>query len=330
MSLLRDAILVSDLHLTDNPRDEYRWGLFDFLLQECRRLQTKDVLILGDLTDAKDYHSASLVNRIVENLDTISSYAQVTVLRGNHDGTDPEKPYFRFLNHLEAVDFIAAPERRDGILLLPHSRDPVEEWGHLDMTGVTVLAHATVTGAVAEAGVQLAGVPRSLFAAAKQVISGDVHVPQKIGNVEYVGAPYPIRFGDKFVGRCLAFKDGVRQPDLHYQTLARRTLRLAAPRQVRDAGLRPGDQVKVELHLDPGLALSWEKQRAEVIRICAELKLELCGLSLHVEKPTTEKRAAQAATHRRTDEELVRDFCDREKIGEELEELGRTILSETA
>ena len=30
------------------------------------------------------------------------------------------------------------------------------------------------------------------------IIAGDIHVPQLVGNVEYVGSPYRIRFNDAF------------------------------------------------------------------------------------------------------------------------------------
>ena len=59
-------LLVSDLHLTDNPRDEYRWGIFGQIDSVIQTYQPSCLVILGDLTDKKDNHSSELVNRLLQ------------------------------------------------------------------------------------------------------------------------------------------------------------------------------------------------------------------------------------------------------------------------
>lgn len=53
MNILDSAIMISDLHLTDSPRDEYRWGLFPWLREQIKVYKIEHLLILGDITDRK-------------------------------------------------------------------------------------------------------------------------------------------------------------------------------------------------------------------------------------------------------------------------------------
>jgi UDP-2,3-diacylglucosamine pyrophosphatase LpxH len=55
------AIITSDLHLTDRPQDEYRWGIFPWLVNQSKELEVENLFILGDLTDFKDKHSAKII-----------------------------------------------------------------------------------------------------------------------------------------------------------------------------------------------------------------------------------------------------------------------------
>lgn len=201
-------IFTGDFHLTDRPRDEYRWSIFDFLVE-----QKADVyFILGDLTDAKDHHSEGLVNRIAFELRLLAVLGPVVILTGNHDyTTDTKKAFFRFLNEVDKITFVRVPDllvfSNIPYMILPHSKNPLEDWADIDFKGKTVLCHQRFEGAEIENGVRLlSGTPTSLFKGAERVISGDVHVPQEIGPVTYVGSPFPIRFGDHFTPRILSLQ----------------------------------------------------------------------------------------------------------------------------
>jgi UDP-2,3-diacylglucosamine pyrophosphatase LpxH len=76
------AIITADTHWNDNPREEFRWGLIDWLCEQ----QADELLILGDLTVAKNNHPAQVVNRLVDGFTKLSNhYQMVYVLKGNHD-----------------------------------------------------------------------------------------------------------------------------------------------------------------------------------------------------------------------------------------------------
>ena len=145
----------------------------------------------------------------------------------------------------------------------------------------------------------------------------------------FVGAPYPIRFGDQFRGRCVVFRDGTRQDDIHFPCLQRFMVDLEHPRQLERVPARSRDQVKIRLHLTQAEALDWEKHRRAIIEECRRRDLELCGLEIRVVKSDRMKSLTiQRTTRKVPPTEALRAFCEQEKVDPELAELGQTILEE--
>ena len=331
MSLLDNALVTSDLHLTDNPKDEYRWGIFPWLREIAKKKGVGTLLILGDITDAKDRHSSVLVNRVVEELTSLTNVkTEVWVLRGNHDGIDPARPYFRFLQHVPNIHFVYEPTTIMDTLLLPHSRDPRVDWQGFELSCYRwVLAHATVTGVLAENGQLLAGVPRDLFSSARAVLSGDVHVPQTVENVTYVGAPYPIRFGDSFTPRVMMFRNEEHVEDFHYLCPHRLMVNVIGADLIADGEIHPRDQIKVRVHLSRAEALDWEKHRATVIQAVEEAGAELHGVELIVDRQTEKSAEPVPVRESTSDVELLKEFCEREKLDADTIEMGELLLERT-
>ena len=219
-------VAVSDLHLTDRPEDEYRWNIFQALMELGDQLSVEgfdpiNLYILGDLTDRKDNHSAAFVHRVLDRIDALaaSPFGWVRVLCGNHDYLYEEHPYFEILNFSSFSQFISKPEIfvqcGFNILALPHRKDPEWSWkqsqkwsefsklAEREDEANVVLCHQTFKGAQLSTGVVAdSGCSPSIFddLAPMYVISGDVHVPQKLGRVMYVGSPYPVNYGDEIEG----------------------------------------------------------------------------------------------------------------------------------
>ncbi|MEE8113134.1 MAG: metallophosphoesterase, partial [Nitrososphaerales archaeon] len=125
--------MVSDLHLSDKADDEYRWQIFEFLHGYYAMTEDKNLIILGDLTDEKDHHSAKLVNAIADEILTLRDKGmEIFILKGNHDYIDPACPFFDFLDSYEYVNYITWPKtwliQGERCLFLPHTRNPIEEW----------------------------------------------------------------------------------------------------------------------------------------------------------------------------------------------------------
>jgi len=98
------ALLCSDLHLASGESASYRFDFFPWLAKTCKEERVRSVLILGDLTDAKDHHSAELVNRVVAAVDSIPC-DDVKILAGNHDWLRQGHEFFRFLNRRPTFPF---------------------------------------------------------------------------------------------------------------------------------------------------------------------------------------------------------------------------------
>jgi DNA repair exonuclease SbcCD nuclease subunit len=338
---MNSVLLLSDLHLTENPLDDYRWGIFDWCVRICKFYRCHYVFILGDLTQEKDYHSSLLVNRIVgQLLDVVrkANLVQMFVLRGNHDGINPKVPYFRFLDFIDRISFVHEPRLvtidETPFLMLPHSRTPEKDWPQYleKLDYAFLMLHATVHGAVSESGMKLDGVSSDMFKeTGARIYSGDIHVPQKIGKVEYVGAPYPIRFGDTFKGRGIILSDKEAR-DVHYKTIAKRTI------DVDSAGLEkmiqakdvdpgePGDQVKFRLQLAQSELSDWPKYRKQITKYCADWNLFLCGAEMKTKstKPRLKTSAREAVS--RSSEDILASYCRSQRVPERLIEVGEHLL----
>lgn len=307
-------LLTSDLHLTDSSRDEYRWTLFHWLKKVMQEYEAEALWILGDLTDAKDYHSSRLVNRVVSSLDYLK--LPIFIVRGNHDGLDPDCPYFRFLNALPNVTFYSQPTRDHGFLIVPHSKNE-EDFPPPMPSEDLVFMHATFSGAVADNGQTLTGVPASVLDRykGKKIFSGDVHVPQTLEakaipnschterspELTYVGSPYHVHFGDKFDPRVLLLDtDNGRTRSILVPGPRRRVFDVREGRGIKEHDLKAankGDQCKVRIHLNRYDVAEAKVWRELVREECEEAGLDLVAIEMvMVQKEERESNDARPVT----------------------------------
>lgn len=323
---------MSDLHLTSNPRDEYRFDLFPWLANQCQKLKVKNVYILGDLTDAKDYHPSTLVNNVVQAIMLLVEQAeleQLVILRGNHDGINPEWPYFRFLEELPKVSFICEPTRYGDMLFLPHSREPDKDWhkyvSALFNDKLTVLAHMTVSGSESESGTTMAdGINAAYFKHTRKTWAGDVHVPQKIGKVEYIGAPYHIRFGDTFDPRCVHINNSGKTTDLHFESPRKIMVDVRGADYEASLVPKPGDHVKVRIHLSRSEYGTWKVKKKEIEEWAKKQKAELISVEL---SPIKEEGSILQRQHSvKSPTRLFSEFCAQTSLSKPLQKVGESML----
>jgi hypothetical protein len=345
-------ILTADWHLTDDPYDEYRWGLFPWLRTKIREAigdayphKSATLYILGDLTDKKDRHSQVLVNRVVDEL--VGLYRQtglqgITILGANHDGLD--QPYFKFLRHFPFIQYITEPqvitEGMKRIAMLPYTKTPMEDWKGIDFSKVHyVMAHITVTGAKSETDFELEGVKGGEFltnlrigkiTGQARVFSGDVHVPQRVGAVEYVGAPYPVRFGDKFRGRVLALGRGGRE-EWHFPTIRKAKLAVTSVAGLARGWLRKGDQLRVELSLPKSERHDWHRHREEIQQWCERKGVVLRGVELRADaerklRLVRREQESQQTTPSLWPSQALTTYVKRTKAEPEVAERGHGLL----
>ena len=331
--------LTTDTHLTDKPKDEYRFALFkqlELLMNTTSVGHLDYFFILGDLTDLKDRHSSNLCNKIVDNLLEISKTTKIIILKGNHDYINPDLPYFEFLNSIENISFITHISElelssNDGlvrnVLLLPHTRTPEEDWNEIeplirknkyDM----ILMHQTINGALSSNGTKMEGISKNTFKKFNGLIySGDIHVPQKISNVEYIGSPYHVHFGDKFIPRCLLINDNAEKlkdaeiKNIYLDFPKKYSISIRNVETLKNLeDLKSGDMVKVKLTLPRSEFVSWVKYKDGVIQYCNDMGFILHGVEVveHDKRSIVEmdKNTKKSLTNK----ELFNQFCDYQKV----------------
>ena len=329
-----NLLITTDTHNSDKARDAYRFGLFPWLRKQQEKHSIDATLILGDITENKDRHSSLLVNKLVEGLNDLKP--PVYVLRGNHDGIDPNTPFFKFLNCIEGLKFIIKPTfvKELNARFIPHC-DNQDTFNDACKNGGFkpdyVFLHNTFTGAKVETGMTvLSGLSTAPIEALKPrlgVYSGDIHAPQRVAPVTYVGAPYHVRFGDKFEPRVLLLKDG-KETNLHFDCPRKLTLIVRDADDVtRNKELRRGDQVKVIIEMAREEAVEWQATKQRVLAACREGGLEVFGVELQVNTITKQGRirASEGPTIR-SPSEIMAAYCKAEGVASNIRAAGEELL----
>lgn len=331
-------IVVGDPHLTDKPMERYRHHfLGHWLLDYVGEQQPDALLILGDLTEEKDRHPAGLVNAVAEYMHNLAGLCPVVVLMGNHDYATEDVPFFDFLGRIKNIEFVRYPthghEMRAGFakafrntLLLPHTRDHDRDWKGMSFADADmVFAHNTFEGANGEHGHRLSGIPESALNGAP-VLAGDVHKPQKVGGVTYLGAPYTIDFGDDYEPRIAKYEGGKLKFTSVNMLPQKRLIELKATTDLVDHKheCHPGDLLKVRVPVDD--MDGWK-------RICDGIREDAAKLEVSVERiepiilgKTKRKQSKVSASKATSDKEILVQFADRHRLDDATFEVGLDLL----
>lgn len=331
-------ILTGDLHLTDRARDEYRWKVFDQLIDAAK--QNESIVILGDITDKKDKHTAKLVNRVSDEVLRLADHTDVWILKGNHDYLDEDVPFFRFLNEMPGVHYVVKPGLHAvdwcRIQFLPHTFNPKKAWDVLPDIGKAdyVFAHQTFAGAVSSTGQSLSGVGTTFLADRHsydgRVYSGDIHVPQDIGPVTYVGTPYPVAFGDEYDCRLIRLNRKGQQVDLPLDNIRKHTIELLAVEDFIAGDYNEGDQLKIKLKIRRSEFGEAQQMMKEIRTMAESYGLKIFGFKLEERKLRKRKRFKSAPDVTETPADTLKRFCKMEGIDKALVEHGQQLLNESA
>lgn len=328
------VLITTDVHLVESPAAEYRWELFPWINQQIKEHGVKSVRILGDITDAKDNHSAALVNRVVAGIKSIEC-DDVKVLAGNHDWLKQGEEFFRFLNHIPGVEFITKPTEEQAYgkealncLYLPYSKNPSRDWANFDFSHYDyVFIHQTISGAIASNGEAMDGEPLPDLSAAGRVYSGDIHVPQRIKGVTYIGSPYHVHFGDDFKPRVLLLGRRGDETWLHMPSPRRVVVKVRHLRELRRVELQPGDQVKLRMVLKEEDKHSWARLKREAVTILEERGVVVHGTELSLDREAARWNPDELASTAYTPEELVKRYVETEELGGDAFEIAMEVIS---
>lgn len=329
-------LITGDIHLSDNPNDYYRFDLFDFMIDTIKKNKIQHVLILGDLTKAKNKHDAVLVNGVISGICSLADVAEyVTIIKGNHDYVDPAQPYFGFLREFRSnIDFINYPVSRTFVfgkksyscLMLPSTRDFDADWRLIKFSEFDyIFAHHTFNGAVSESGAILdapsSSLPyeRQIFKSRKlrRVVSGDIHKPQLIKNRKllYVGAPYHINYGDNYKPRLIHVDNSGKWVPVYFDTVNKFVLEIEHG-QINPLPMRPksGDMVKVRVHVDHRDLENWDKYKRNIEKLCDKEDWLLGGIEVIQNRHSERNDNDSLNNHGKSDLDRFEDFCNLKDI----------------
>jgi len=335
------ALVTADFHLSSNPRDAYRhWWVAGELRELVKSLKPDRVIILGDLTDQKDCHNAGLVNDVVGYLHNLSKTCPVIVLRGNHDCINPLEPFFEFVGLLPNVTWITRPkaialEGLGNCMFLPHTRNHKKDWKELSFAPFQrdpdtgwIFCHNTFEGADAGTGHPLKGIPTEVFPKKAKVISGDIHVPQKLDQITYVGAPYTVTFGDSYQPRVLLLGRNKVERSINCTGPQKCTVDIVNVHEpLPDYEINAGDMLKIRVHLKASDYAKWNEIQASVRKWGEDYKaivsiIQPMKLDKHV-------RLARKQTATQTDRELMELYSKRRSVSDDVLKTGLWIMDKT-
>lgn len=315
------SILTADWHLTDHPADAYRWDVFDALNADLQKHGPACVYVLGDITDRKDKHSATLVNALAEGFTDLHSHAlKIVCLMGNHDKPMKGVPFWNVLNELRdtRINFVSKPHRLGDVMLLPYSDDPAAEWAGLDMVGVRMaLLHQPLDGARMESGRLHEGGALPRLPRGMRIYSGDMHVPQTVGRVEYVGAPHPIKYGDGYRCRMLELdKDYKISREIILQPPAKAVVEIGMLDELPAYELRNGDSAKFRVNIESADAADWPKMEADLRTWAKRAGVHVSSIEAVVAQDAT-KGVVNSDALMGDPEAILAGFLDAEGIGKD-------------
>lgn len=216
--ILPDTLLYSDLHL--HERKEFDkvdpiTGLNSHLMEGLNILdqiidilnnhpEIKFVYNLGDIFESKDKIPNHLLIEFQNRIEKINEIGvSHTILLGNHDFQLPKYPTIKLFD-IHLIALTQTFERKDGVKVgfIPFQRNfddfLTELKGINSQNPDIVFFHQEIPGATYETGRTIPGIfPASFCNKGTIYISGHIHKMQKLGGIQYIGAPYQIRFSDE-------------------------------------------------------------------------------------------------------------------------------------
>ena len=338
-------IITADWHLTDAPADAYRWQVFAALRKEVKKRKPREIYVLGDLGDRKDRHSAELVTKLVEELVQLRAVLQeqqsddyestIHIIMGNHDEPLKGSPYWSFLQHLPGIEFYTEPtelieDNGNRLLLLPYSPTPAAAWAAFKMESYSVIfIHQAVSGVI-ENGITISNPTMPLFPRNALVYAGDIHTHQKVGPVQYIGAPHPVKFGDDYECRMLVLHEAdysiADVIELH--PLRKHMFDIASIAELNALRTKPGDQARIRFSVPLERMAYWPAEREQIGAWGKARGIELASVEAIVEASAPMPAVdGEAAPDLYSDPALVlASFTTSEGIGAELHATGAKLL----
>lgn len=333
-------LLFTDPHFVDTPLESYRWDIFKVLEREAKQHDVNRIICLGDVTDRKDRHSGLLVNKLIEHFSDLKreTKADILILAGNHDKPLTGPYYWDFLNKI-GVRYLQEPCWENEVVYLPYTHNPLEDWKdvafHTRLRAIFM--HQTVEGSLVENDYKVEGTPGLLayLPTYIPIYSGDVHRPQQIRNICYIGVPHPTRFSENWANRIILIKDNdfSKPVDIWIDSIIRSIVDIEELDSIDPVlkGFQEKDQVKLRVKLSNQRLLEWPEYEQRIRTWCKEQKITLVSIEPlligdGLRSQSTDGKVDQIELL--PPEQVVQMFATQEKLSEDLLKMGQECIKE--
>lgn len=194
-------LIIGDTHCgakaSSKLYHEVIFKFFNYVIDYCQQKGIKKMIHTGDFFDNRKTLSLSTIELASVTLGPLINdyFDESYIIIGNHDiyyEKSLEPTSLSLLRAFPKINIIDSPKKIDNIALLPWLFDEFPSAdiliGHLDINGIRMNSSGSVSKGHKY--------NTSDFSNYKMVISGHYHTPGIYGNIQYVGTPYQLTFGD--------------------------------------------------------------------------------------------------------------------------------------
>lgn len=183
-------LLVGDMHAV---LDELKacLAIIDACISICRERKLDTVVFLGDQHDSHAILNLEVINFWYESFQKLKKAGlRVIVIPGNHDYPGDIKSTFSSMSiYKHDCVVVEKLSEIDGVTFVPYYFDHEKFVEDLKDVENTIICHQTFDGSRYDNGFYAKGGIDQKRLRSKTIISGHIHTPSIIGNVEYIGAP---------------------------------------------------------------------------------------------------------------------------------------------
>ena len=199
---MEKIILTADLHIQDGLYCEVGLDYLDYLTEYATNNNINKLVFLGDLLDKSSRIKNDVFVPLFKKIEYMKERGlEMWFIFGNHDITSTVtnasilevfEKYGHLVNSIQTYELgnytiNMSPFTKDPSLVPTVNADYL--FTHLNITGFDL-------GGGRIAGEEQQAFPISMFSNYKMVFTGHYHKRQCMENIQYIGAPYQLNFGD--------------------------------------------------------------------------------------------------------------------------------------
>lgn len=199
---MEKIILTADLHIQDGLYCEVGLDYLDYLTEYATNNNISKLVFLGDLLDKSSRIKNDVFVPLFKKIEYMKERGlEMWFIFGNHDITSTVtnasilevfEKYGHLVNSIQTYELgnytiNMSPFTKDPSLVPTVNADYL--FTHLNITGFDL-------GGGRIAGEEQQAFPVSMFSNYKMVFTGHYHKRQCMENIQYIGAPYQLNFGD--------------------------------------------------------------------------------------------------------------------------------------